>query len=173
MKAVMAGLVIALSVASPAFAQDEPRVSVAGGYAFFREQGPGGLDPATYPIGWVATGGWRIGSSRLVAVGEVGMSLRQNVFDETQRVLGVLGGGRYALTRSARMTTFAQALVGIERFSEPGFTESGFAVQPGAGVDLKIGSRVFLRAQGDYRMSRPNGDTFHDARVFIGIGVGR
>jgi hypothetical protein len=61
--------------------------------------------------------------------------------------------------------------VGVERFSEPGFVESGLAIQPGGGVDWAMGARYFLRAQADYRMSRQTGGTFNNVRVAVGGGV--
>ena len=155
----------------PAAAQGEPKTTVAGGYAYLREQGPGGFEPATYPIGWMVTGSHRIGSGRLAGVGEFGLNSRDNVVGERQRLIGVLGGAKFGVLRSARMALFAQALVGVERFSEPGFNESGLAVQPGGGLDWAMGARWFVRVQGDYRMSRQTGGTFNSIRVAVGGGV--
>ena len=168
--------VVALGVLSgvavrPAAAQVEPPTTVAGGYTYLREQGPGDLGVATYPIGWVVMGSQRLGSGRISGAGEFGISRRDNVVGETQRLLGLLGGAKFGLVRSARMTLFAQALIGVERFSEPGFVESGLAIQPGAGMDWTMGSRYVLRAQADYRLSRQTGGTFNEVRAFLGAGV--
>jgi len=160
-----------LGTVSPAAAQSEPPMTVAGGYSSLREQGPGGFEPATYPIGWLVAGSHRVGSGRLAGVGEFGVNSRDNVVGEWQRLLGILGGAKFALVRSARMALFAQALAGVERFSEPGFVESGLAIQPGAGLDWAMGSRCFLRVQGDYRLSRQTGGTFNNVRVAVGGGV--
>jgi len=155
----------------PAFAQDEPRMTLAGGYSFVREQGPGGFEPATYPTGWMVAGSHRIGSGRLAAIGEFGLNGRDNVVGERQRLVGMFGGAKMGMLRSARMALFAQALVGVERFSEPGFVESGLAIQPGAGVDWALGARYFLRVQGDYRVSWQTGGRFNNVRVAVGGGV--
>lgn len=155
----------------PAAAQVEPRTTIAGGYTYLREQGPGGLGVANYPIGWVVTGSQRLGLGRLAGAGEFGISSRDNLFGEKQRLLAVFGGARFGLLASARMTIFAQALIGIERFSEPGLTESGLAIQPGAGLDWTMWSRYFLRVQADYRMARQTGGTFNELRALVGAGV--
>jgi len=61
--------------------------------------------------------------------------------------------------------------VGLERFSEPGFDESGAAFQAGFGLDFVMGSKAFVRAQADYRRSQPNGGAFNDVRAFVGVGI--
>jgi len=163
--------ILSLAAVGPAAAQVEPRTTIAGGYTYLREQGPGGLGVANYPVGWVVTGSQRLGLGRLSGVGEVGVSSRDNFFAEQQRLLAVLGGAKFGLLASGPMTIFAQALIGIERFSEPGLTESGLAIQPGAGLDWTLWSRYFLRVRADYRMARQTGGTFNELRAFVGAGV--
>jgi hypothetical protein len=163
--------VFCLAVSTAASAQSEPRASVAGGYVFAHQQGTGEVSGTTYAAGLLAAAAVRLGSGRFSAAGEFGLSWHHNAFDETQQLTVVLGGVRIALKRSARLTLFAQALAGLERFSEPGLVESGVAVQPGAGFDFHVSSRVFIRAQGDYRWSHPNGATFHYVRGVAAIGV--
>ena len=71
--------------------------------------------------------------------------------------------------------------MGAERFSEPGFSETGLALQPGGGVDVGLTDRLALRAQADYRWVRVGANatdpavTIDEWRVGIGlaIGVGR
>jgi len=163
--------IFSLAVPTAAFAQTEPRASVAGGYVYAYQPGSGEIEGTPYAAGWLATAAVRLGSSRFSAAGEFGLSWRRNAFDETQQLTTVLGGARVALARSTRLTLFAQALAGLERFSEPGLAESGVAVQPGIGVDIHMSPRVFIRAQGDYRWSHPNGATFHTVRGVAAIGV--
>ena len=88
-----------------------------------------------------------------------------------RNLFAVMGGVRFALSRGSRLTTFVQGLVGVERFSEPGFSESGLAIQTGGGADLRLWPKVFLRAQADYRFSKPPSGNFNDVRVFVGAGV--
>ncbi len=166
---VVAGLAVA--VARPAHAQDTPATTIAGGYSYLREQGPGGFPAVSYPVGWLVAGSQPLGLGRLAAAGELGVSRRENVVGETQRLLAVLGGVTVGLVTTGRTTIFGQALVGLERFSEPGLTESGLAVQPGAGLDWALSPRYFLRVQGDYRMSRQTGGTFNELRFAVGGGI--
>ena len=164
------GAIVCAAAASPAFAQSEPRLSVTGAYVFLQQQTAGQLDPPKYPFGWLATAAGRLGGGRWSAVGEFGISYKSNDVNEQQLLTGVLGGARVALSRSKRVTVFAQGLAGLERFSEPGLVESGIAIQPGGGLDIHVSSRVFIRAQGDYRWSQANDATFHAYRIVAGVG---
>jgi hypothetical protein len=60
-------------------------------------------------------------------------------------------------------------LGGVERFSEPGFVESGPALQIGAGLDVSIGSRLGVRVQGDWRLSQQNDTTYKEVRAAVGL----
>ena len=160
--------------ARPAFAQAEPRMTVAGAYAFLQQQTAGDLNATPYAIGWAGAFTHRMGGSRWSAAGELSMNFRINEFedfDETQTLLSGLGGARYALFKNNRITLFAQTLAGFERFSEPGFSEIGPAVQPGGGLDLYVSPTVFIRVQGDYRWSQANDATYHAYRIVAGMGV--
>ena len=77
-------------------------------------------------------------------------------------------GVRYLLIRSGRVTTFAQMLFGSETFTEPGFEEMGFAMQPGGGLDYRVWAGAGLRIQGDFRLSRQGDATVKDWRRFVG-----
>ena len=169
-RAVAAGSILVAALPARAEAQ-EPRVSIAGGYVFLQQKTTGDVTDTTYPFGWMGTAAFRLGASKLSAVGEFGISYQSNDFDEQQQLMGVLGGARFALYRSNRVTIFAQGLAGLERFSEPGFSESGVAVQPGGGMDIYLTSTLFIRAQGDYRWSKANDATFHAYRVVAAIGI--
>ena len=76
-----------------------------------------------------------------------------------------------SLLRTTRLALFGQALGGVERFSEPGFVESGPAFQTGAGLDVAIWSRLGARLQGDWRLSRQNDVTYKEVRVALGLTV--
>jgi len=163
--------VLCVGLPHVAFAQSEPRCSVAGGYVFLQEWSAGDLETPRFPAGWLGTAAYRLGSGRWSAVGEFGVSSARTSSDETRQLMGAFGGARLAVYSRKRLTLFAQALAGLERFSEPGLVESGIAVQPGGGLDVRLSSRVFLRGQGDYRWSQPNGATFHAYRVIAMIGI--
>lgn len=160
----------ALAVPRAAQAQSEPRGSLAGAYVYLDQTATGDLGPPVYALGWMATGAFRIGG-RWSGVGEFGISAQTNEFDERLQLMAILGGARVTLYRSDHLAFFAQTVAGLERFSEPGLIESGPAVQPGGGVDFNLSSRVFLRAQGDYRWSKVNGATYSTWRAVAGIGV--
>jgi hypothetical protein len=117
----------------------------------------------------------QLGQSRLAVVGEVGGNYRTNLVVETQSLYGILGGLRIDLVRLGPVHLFAQGLVGLERFAEPGFSERGLAVQPGGGVDLVLARRIAIRAEGDFRAAREEGVTFREGRVTLGLvlGLGR
>ena len=86
-------LLLVTLAALPAVARaQEPRVSIAGGYVYLQQQAAGNLPSASYPFGWMATAGVRLGASRVSAVGEFGISWQANDFDERQQLMGVLGG---------------------------------------------------------------------------------
>ena len=166
--AVLTVLMLGLT-ARPARAQADPKVSAAGGYTYLQENGPADI-AHTYKTGWMVTGAVHLWW-RLYGVGEYGVSLRKNVFDETARLSAFLGGVRVPILRATRMVIYAQTLLGVERFSEPGFEESGLAIQPGAGLDWLLWSNVFVRAQGDYRWAQQTAGNFHEFRLFVGMGV--
>ncbi len=154
-----------------AFAQTRDPAHVFGGVSALRELGSGDAPAVTYSRGWLAGGGAPAPWWNLTIVGEAGTNSRENLVGETQRLTSFLGGVRRTLVRASAVSVFAQAVAGLERFSEPGFSEAGLAIQPGAGVDVGIAGRVGARAQADYRISRQNSATYREVRVFIGAVV--
>lgn len=170
------GAGMALAAATPVWAQTAPapaapRVSLAGGYVFARDLRTGTMPAVSYEIGWAATGTVRLGGTRLSIVGNVDASAHTTTFQERQALFGVAGGARFDAARWHGLTLYAQGVAGLERFSEPGYAVWGAMIQPGAGVDVRLSSRLFARAQADYRLSFEEGDTFHALRVVIGAGV--
>jgi hypothetical protein len=117
--------------------------------------------------GWVTSAAVPFWWTRLSIVGEAGSNARTNVVAETERLTAFLGGARIGITTGSRLKTWGQALVGFERFSEPGFSESGLAVQPGAGVDVRLVSAVGARVQADYRFAKQTGATYRELRVAV------
>lgn len=165
-------IVLALSILGAclypvtASAQTRSAADVSIGYSVLRDVTSDESSTDPYP-GWVASVGVPFWLTRLSLVGEAGSNARTNIVDETQRLTAFLGGGRFAITRGSRLETWGQALVGVERFSEPGFSESGVAVQPGAGVDVRVVSSVGARVQADYRISQQGGATYRELRVAV------
>ena len=167
----VAGLLLS---GTPAAAQTaaRPPLRIAISYSFLQEQGQGGAPSTTYPKGWVASVDRQLGQSRLAVVGEVGGNYRTNLVVETESLYGVLGGLRIDLVRLGPVCLFAQGLIGLERFAEPGFSERGLALQPGGGVDLGLARRIAIRAEGDFRVAREEGVTFREGRVTFGVVLG-
>jgi hypothetical protein len=117
--------------------------------------------------GWVVSGAYPLLWPRLSLVGEAGSQTRSTITAETQRVTAILGGPRFALI-GGRLAAFGQLLIGMERFAEPGLTESGLAIQPGGGVDFWITQMLGARAQADYRWAQEGGDTYKEWRLSVG-----
>lgn len=172
LRTLLPAVVLMSALAAPAAAQDTFRGHLFAGASALRELGTDDLPAVTYDRGWVVAAGVRLPWWRLVAVGDLSQHARTNLVDETQRLFGILGGVRADLLRHSRVTVFAQALAGFERFSEPGFEASGAAFQPGAGVDVTVWSRVGIRAQADARISRQNDATYKEIRISAGVVVG-
>jgi hypothetical protein len=118
--------------------------------------------------GWLVSGSWRLFGQRLFVTGEVGSNSRKNVVDETLRLTGYLGGARYLFWRTPRFAAFGQAQFGVERFSEPGFAESGPAIQPGVGLDVGLTSIFGVRVQSDFRFSSQRDVSYQEIRFSIG-----
>jgi len=168
---LVAALVVSmLAVARPVSAQgaETTPLSIAGGYSAVREQGAGGAPAVNYNAGWLAALTVPF-AGRVSFVGEAGANYRGVQGVETQTLYGFLGGVRFDLLHLGPARVFAQGLVGLERFSEPGFSEAGLAIQPGAGVDIGLTRRLALRGQADFRVAREESVTFHEIRGAVSI----
>lgn len=176
------GLVLCLLLlAVPASAQT-PRAEISGGYAVMRDQ-----DRAeTFPAGWVASVSGNI-NDWIGVVSEVGGSHRactdcqRGPFtsatfrgtDRSLRVFNYMIGPRFAARALPRVTPFAQLLLGGAHISGgvqfDGAMTSGFAYQPGAGIDIGVTPNLGLRLQGDYRVVRTAGHSGKASRILAGI----
>ena len=145
---------------------DRPVADLSVGYAWLHEQPPSDAQSENYPAGWVASGAFRI-VGHMMAVGEVGGNYRTNAVDESARLHAFLGGVRFGIGSWEHARAFVQGLAGMERFTEPGLTQSGFAVQFGGGVDFNLKGPLGARAQLDYRVADEGGYTFNETRVSL------
>jgi hypothetical protein len=171
--------VVALTLAVPsraaAQARAQTRANIGAGYSYLHETGASSV---TYATGWMISAANKPNPS-ISWVGEAGANYR-NIAAFTQKLASYLGGARFAFG-GGQVAPFAQALVGVEHYSEPGFAETGLAVQPGGGVDVALTDRLALRAQLDFRWVRVGANgalpaaTFKEWRLGIGaaIGLGR
>jgi hypothetical protein len=145
-KKTAAALVLSLAVAAPAMAQ-MPEPSMLG-------VGVGLLK-------WSDFEQWAKGIVVDFAkpVGENNLSVIADLFvgkdgDETDMTIG--GGVRWTAPGDARAKVYAQAALGVARWSVDGFSDSGFYVAPGVGVRAPINDAVGFRAQVDFYL--PNWD---------------
>jgi hypothetical protein len=158
---------------APATTPTSHAIDVAIGYSFLREAGIAGAPANIYPYGWLTSVGVRLGSSPLKAVGELTANYRHEA-GELWTLWGYLGGIRYDVIRVGKMDVFAQGLVGWENFRVTGFSDHGFAVQPGGGIDVPIGGSIKGRAQADYRYAHytDDGTNFHEFRFAASVVFG-
>jgi hypothetical protein len=134
------------------------------GYAFLHEfESSPGIGGVAYPGGWIADIAVQPGRSPLSLVGEVGGDYRKPA-GVYLTLHGFLGGARFSSRPMGGFVAYGQALIGVERYGEPGFSENGFAFQPGGGVAYPISPRVSLRGQLDFRLVKEQGETFKELR---------
>ena len=163
------GIALTIAVVMPAVAQAQSTVNVAVGYSMLHELESGlGTGGATYPTGWIAEIAGKRDRSMLTFVGEVGGDYRRSA-GVLQQLHAFLGGVRVSSAAALGIVPFAQMLVGLEQYSEPGFSERGLALQPGGGVQISITHNVAARAQLDFRVAREQGETFKELRVVGGV----
>jgi len=156
-----------LCMTAPAAAQETRSITVAAGATTLREQPPGDFPAETYDTGWAfAVSGtfWK----GLGGVFDFGANKKSNIVDEEQKLDYYLFGPRYDITSSRWLRTYGQVLFGRETFTEPGFSERGFAIQPGGGVDVYAWRGIGARFQVDYRITDYDEARFKDWRVFFG-----
>jgi len=153
-------LLVLACAAAPAAAETPPP-EIFGGYAFVHDA----KNDISLPAGWMAGAAVPLSGWFSVVADASGGYKTDDAFGARVRVSAhaLLAGGR-ASARIGRLAEFVQLLAGAVRGSGTafGFTEttSAFAVQPGAGVDYPVSTRLAARAQVDVRFIRnkPNGN---------------
>jgi len=159
---------------------EKPRANVPreyewfGGYSFYRDQSDG----ESFGGGWALSGARQM-TPRIDLVGTISGSHR------SEDVLGVnvasssihtfAGGPKYAWPPHDRFTPFAQVLVGIATVSSSAFgvdaSSTGFALQPGFGVDVPITKPVALRLAFDVETIHAGGGWFTGFRINAGLMI--
>ena len=122
---------VLLCLAAPVAAQDIPWWKIAGGYSFARDV----TDEVTIPVGWFVSGAGNV-TDTLAIVGEVSGIHKDNSepelgFEADVALYTIMGGVRY-YRRRARVTPFAQFLLGI----------SGWLTSATLGVSVGVPGRV-------------------------------
>jgi hypothetical protein len=162
-----------LTSAAPASAQVEEAGNVAVSYSIVHDSE---LEE-TFPTGWAFAVSGNI-SPMLAAVGEIGGNYKSVSVvgtDVNLRVHSFLGGLRLMNQREG-VAPFAQVLLGAAHGSVSLLGESeaqtGFAMQPGAGVDFTVSPKLRVRAQGDFRILRFDGENTNEFRFAAGLVFG-
>ena len=166
-----------------AMAQETPKVELFGGYSYFRTEDDRNLHGWNGSVavnlnkwfGLVADVSGHYDSQRFRLLSSNGDIFSLEHFNRHQ----VLIGPRFSLRKSKRVTPFAHALFGIARdhqkitvspfFQTFEFSDTGFAMAVGGGLDVEISRRLALRIlQVDYSLTHVN-FTQHNARGSVGI----
>ena len=158
----LSGVSAAAMLALPqAAAAQAARPEVFGGYSYLYDPShaivQANADQNSLRVGWMAGAARPILNDWLAIVGDVsGHRKRRLTFDGdvTLSFQAYMGGVR-AAARIGPFIEFAQLLAGVVRSSGSQFGievhDSGFALQPGGGLDYPFASRLAARIEFDYR----------------------
>ncbi|MGH9752377.1 MAG: outer membrane beta-barrel protein [Blastocatellia bacterium] len=176
-------LLAALTLALPiiAQAQESPRAEIFGGYSYIRlddndvdevDRDLNGFNVSTNVTVFKKWFGLKADVS-----GHFGDSLVAFIPSTDVSHYLFLGGPQFSLRKNEKIQPFAHALAGMayvklsnELFPDA-FTDTGFALAAGGGVDLKaLSSRLSIRLlQADYVLTRFDGVSSHNIRASAGI----
>jgi hypothetical protein len=124
---------------------------VAGGYVYLQDP----PDRTNFPAGWLASAGVAL-NDWLSAVADVSRSVESSFAIDLATAAFV--GGIRASAQIGPLSEFGQFLVGVVRSTSTvvGISQSddNVALQPGGGVDFRLGHRFAARLQIDYRTIR-------------------
>jgi len=156
-------VLVALSSALAASAQEAPRGDFSVGYSYFREGFSGGANTHGGSVSGAAYfNNW------LGIVGDFG-AYHFSQFGITANTYTFLGGPRLSANRGKSFSPFVQALVGGDRLAAGGGSTHGFSWSTGGGVDLAVSRRIAIRPQFDYIGLRFSNGTTHAARASISL----
>ena len=153
--------------APPAAQSDEPtepKYTLTAGYQYLYD----GSWKEHLKFGFMASLSRRI-SPTMAIVGEAGGSHGEygNTGFTIQRY-AFLGGLRL-LAGEGEVRPFFQVLAGYSRQGGDVGIANGLAVQPGGGADLTVNEWLLVRAQGDYRFVREDGQNYNMYRITAGV----
>ena len=164
--------VTGVAVPSPAAAQGT--VNVAGGYSFVHDS-----DVENFPAGWFASVGGGV-NRWLEIVGETAGNYKTLLDIEGGDVklrIHFVGAGPRFIGHSGRVHPFGQVLVGAAiagaSFGNFSRSQSDFAWQPGAGVDIDLASNVGVRVGANGRFANTDGETLKEFQFVAGVVFGR
>lgn len=171
MKRIFYAVCLILVVSLSAMAQDEtevPRVEIFGGYA-----NGGGSQ------GWNASIAGNVNKWFGVVADFGGQysNVKEVDFQEKIKSKTYLFGPQFSV-RYKRVTPFVRVLVGgaaiktnaVESGQTFSFSDSGFVVAGGGGLDVRVTRRIAIRAfQLDYMRTRFFGESQHNGRLSFGV----
>jgi opacity protein-like surface antigen len=182
LRTLLAAALIVLPV--PALAQETPVADIGLGYAFLHDKE---IDE-NFTTGWLASLNYNF-SRTLALTGEVGGSYKtfpsgdEVPVDLDLSLYSLMGGFRFMGRSNESLHPYLQILAGAVRSQvsvegvDFGDSESNFAVQPGVGVDFRLGRSLSLRLGGDYRWikGKDGADSGSEYRAHAGLafGIGR
>src|SRR5690242_12173577 len=149
------------SIVAPDLARAQPAPEVYAGYSYLNDPSNSVLQvtdsDSGLPAGWLIGVAWpmRIVPDWLSLVGEAGGNYKTRTTldaDVSLSFHAYMGGAR-AAARVGRLTEFGQVLVGVAHGSGSAFgataSSSGFAVQPGGGLDYPLRRHLLGRIELD------------------------
>lgn len=159
--AAVVGL-LACSLATPVAAQEgsagtyERHLSL--NYSFLHDYGQNGT------MGFLVDFGKQL-KGNMSVVGEFGV----NYFSHWEETYTNVGAGiRYGgMARSKKARPFVQLVVGAQH----DFGSTGFNIQPGFGLDMKLSRKLDTRLQFDFPIVQWEGKTYKQFRMNIGLGL--
>lgn len=173
---ILVCVLTALALARPAAAQTE----LYGGYSYLQDPGNSVLAITArdnrFPLGWTAGAAHPL-RPWLDVAGEVsGHYKRRSSLDDPVRVsFHAFMAGPRAHAKLGKLTEFAQVLAGVAHGRASAFgldvSVTALSVQPGAGVDYPLGSRLAARLELDYRWIRNSADGREHASQFRAVAA--
>lgn len=157
----LAGL-LACSLALPAAAQERSAGSyeqhLSLNYSYLHDYGESGT------MGFMVDFGKQL-KGNMSMVGEFAV----NYFSGWEETYTSVGGGiRYGgMARSKKVRPFFQLVLGAQH----DFGSTGFNIQPGFGLDMKLSRKIDTRLQFDFPIVQWEGDTYKQFRFNIGVGL--
>ena len=127
-------------------------------YSFLHDDGHSGTMGVMVDFGKQMKG-------NLSVVGEFAV----NHFSGAGETYTTVGGGiRYgSMARSKKVRPFLQLVAGPQQ----SFGSTGFNIQPGFGLDMKISRNMDTKLQFDFPIVQWEGDTYKQFRFNIGVGL--
>jgi hypothetical protein len=181
--AIVTALTALLALGAPraSHAQTRPRLEVYAGYSYLNDPDNSVLQAtagdSSLNAGWMAGAAAPV-SNWLSVVAETGGNYKTLATIDSDLHLTVLSfmAGARASAKVGRLTEFGQVLVGGVRGSGSAFgltvSTTGFALQPGAGLDWPLGHHVAARLESDFRAISASGngrDRAHQIRVVAAL----